>query len=145
MFGVTQTDNFQYQNQIVDIDNLTQRDQRKNVLITDKNFSSLKCFGNKAFISVQLYLCCYMMLHLKLNINLVFNSRSTTHTSLSPIRRGFTPGFVSYKKWCTRLAAANDKAYQLLAHGRWFSPGTPASATTKTGHHDIVEILLKWH
>jgi len=27
--------------------------------------------------------------------------------------------------------------------GRWFSPGTPASSTTKTGHHDIVEILLK--
>ena len=27
----------------------------------------------------------------------------TTHTNLSPIRRGFTPGFVNYKKWCTRL------------------------------------------
>jgi hypothetical protein len=26
----------------------------------------------------------------------------------------------------------SDKAYQLLAHGRWFSPGTPASSTTKT-------------
>jgi hypothetical protein len=31
----------------------------------------------------------------------------------------------------------------LLAHGRWFFPGTPASSTTKTGHHDIAEILLK--
>jgi hypothetical protein len=31
----------------------------------------------------------------------------------------------------------------LLAHGRWFSPGTLASSTTKTGHHDIAEILLK--
>jgi hypothetical protein len=31
----------------------------------------------------------------------------------------------------------------LLAHGQWFSPGTPASSTTKTGHHDITEILLK--
>jgi hypothetical protein len=31
----------------------------------------------------------------------------------------------------------------LLAHGRWFSPGTPASSTTKTGRHDIGEILLK--
>jgi hypothetical protein len=51
------------------------------------------------------------------------------------------PGFVSYKKDCTRLAAASDKAYQLLAHGRWFSPGT--SSTTKTGRHDIAEILLK--
>jgi hypothetical protein len=28
----------------------------------------------------------------------------------------------------------------LLSHDRWFSP---ASATTKTGRHDIVEILLK--
>jgi hypothetical protein len=31
----------------------------------------------------------------------------------------------------------------LLAHGRWFSPGTPASSTTKSGRHDIAEILLK--
>ena len=29
---------------------------------------------------------------------------------------------------------------QLLAQGRWF---TPASLTTKTGRHDIAEILLK--
>jgi len=65
-----------------------------------------------------------------------------THTSLSPILRGFVPGFVN-KTGCTRLAAASDKAYQLLAHGRWFSPGTPAYSITKTGRHDIVEILLK--
>jgi hypothetical protein len=39
--------------------------------------------------------------------------------------------------------SASDKVYQLLAHGRWFSPGTLASSTTKTGHHDIAEILLK--
>jgi hypothetical protein len=49
-------------------------------------------------------------------------------------------GFVNYKKGCTRLATASDKVYQLLAHGRWFSPG---SSTTKTGRHDIAEILLK--
>jgi hypothetical protein len=67
----------------------------------------------------------------------------TTHTSLSPIRRGFAPGFVNYKKGCTRLAVTSDEVYQLLAHGRWFSPGTPASSTTKTGRHDIAEILLK--
>jgi hypothetical protein len=46
-------------------------------------------------------------------------------------------------KGCTRLAAASDKVYQLLARGRWFSPGTSASSTTKTGRHDIAEILLK--
>ena len=67
----------------------------------------------------------------------------TTHTSLPPIPRGFTPGFVNYKKGCSKLAASSDKAYQLLAHGRWFSPGTPTSSTTKAGHHDIAELLLK--
>jgi hypothetical protein len=30
-----------------------------------------------------------------------------------------------------------------LAHGWWFSPGTPASSITKTGRHDITEILPK--
>ena len=44
------------------------------------------------------------------------------------------------QKGCTRLTAASDKVYQLPAHGRWFSP---ASSTTKTGRHDIAEILLK--
>jgi len=47
------------------------------------------------------------------------------------------------QKGCTRLSAASDKVYQLLAHGRWFSPGTAASFTTKTGRYDIAEILLK--
>jgi hypothetical protein len=47
------------------------------------------------------------------------------------------------QKGCTRLTAASVKAYQLLAHGRWFSLGIPASSTTKAGHHDIAEILLK--
>jgi hypothetical protein len=31
----------------------------------------------------------------------------------------------------------------LFTHGRWFSPGTLASSTTKTCRHDIAEILLK--
>ena len=48
---------------------------------------------------------------------------------------GFAPG--------TQLVAPRDKAYQLLAHGRWLSPGTPNSSTIKTGRHDIAEILLK--
>ena len=67
----------------------------------------------------------------------------TTRTSLSPIRRGFTPCLVNYKKRCTRPAAASDKVYQLLAHGWWFSPGPLAFSTTKSGRHDIAEILLK--
>jgi hypothetical protein len=68
----------------------------------------------------------------------------TAHTSLSPIWRGFAPSFVNYKKGCTRFAVASDKVYQLLAQGLWFSPGTPASSTTKTGRHDIAEILGRW-
>jgi hypothetical protein len=63
--------------------------------------------------------------------------------SLSPIQCGFAPGFVNDKKGYTRLAATSDKVYQLLAHGRRFSPGTRASSTTKTGRHDIAGILLK--
>jgi hypothetical protein len=43
-------------------------------------------------------------------------------------------------KRCTQLATASDKVYHLLAQGLWFSP---ASSTTKTGRHDIAEILLK--
>ena len=57
------------------------------------------------------------------------------------ILAGLARDFVNYKKWCTR--PASDKVYQLLAHGRWFSPGTPASSTITTGRHDRAEILLK--
>ena len=59
------------------------------------------------------------------------------------MRRGFAPGFVNYRKGCTRLAVASDKVYQLLAHGQWFSSGTLASSTTKTGRHDIAESGVK--
>jgi hypothetical protein len=31
----------------------------------------------------------------------------------------------------------------LHVQGGWFSPGIPASSTTKTYRHDIAEILLK--
>jgi hypothetical protein len=47
---------------------------------------------------------------------------------------------VNYKKG---TLDSQPQVYQLLAQGRWFSPGTPASTTTKTGRHDIAEILLK--
>ena len=47
------------------------------------------------------------------------------------------------QKGCTRLATTSDKVYQLLAQDRWFSPGTPASSTTKPGRHDIAEILIE--
>jgi hypothetical protein len=38
-----------------------------------------------------------------------------------------------------QILQKSDKIYQLLSNGRWFSPGTPASSTTKTGRHDIAE------
>ena len=41
-----------------------------------------------------------------------------------------------------RYKLKKNKVYQLLAHGRWLSPGTPASSTTKASRHDIAEILL---
>jgi hypothetical protein len=52
------------------------------------------------------------------------------------------PGFVNCKKGFTRLAVASDKVYQLLAHGWWFSPGTQAFYTTKTGRHDISQTIF---
>jgi hypothetical protein len=39
--------------------------------------------------------------------------------------------------------SVSDKVYQVLAHGRLFSHGTPTSSTTKTGRYDIAEVLLK--
>ena len=49
---------------------------------------------------------------------------------------------ISNRARCTRLHVF-DKVYQLLATGRWFSPGPPVSSTNKTDRHDITEILLK--
>ena len=47
----------------------------------------------------------------------------TTRTSLLTIRHGLALGFVNYKKGALdSLTTATDKVYQLLAHGRWFSP-----------------------
>ena len=37
VFYVTLSDNIQYQSQFVDTENITRRDQRKNVQITNKN------------------------------------------------------------------------------------------------------------
>jgi hypothetical protein len=47
------------------------------------------------------------------------------------------------QKRCTRLEASSDEVYQLLAHGLWFSPDTPASSTTKTDRYDIAESGVK--
>ena len=70
-------------------------------------------------------------------------TETETHTNPSPIRTWVRAPFRKLQKWCIRLAAASDKAYQLLAHSWWFSPGTPASSTTETGRHDIAESSIK--
>jgi hypothetical protein len=54
----------------------------------------------------------------------------------------FAPGFGNYKKGALD-SQPQVIVYQLLDNGRWFSPDTPASSSTKTGSHDIAEILLK--
>jgi hypothetical protein len=68
-----------------------------------------------------------------------FNSLALNSTVFWLLLFSFVLGF--FVSIC--FSAPSDKAYQLLAHGRWFSPGTSASSTTKTGTHDIAEILLK--
>ena len=50
-------------------------------------------------------------------------------------RRGFDGMVVGSTTIC-------DKVCQLLATGRWFFPGPPASSTNITDRHDITEILL---
>jgi hypothetical protein len=71
--------------------------------------------------------------------NCKYNYHTITATTATWVRARLC----KLQKGCIRLAAASDKVYQLLANGRWFSPGTPASSTTKTSRHDIAEILLK--
>jgi hypothetical protein len=46
--------------------------------------------------------------------------------------------FYNLQSWVTGLYV-----YQLLAQGRWFSPGSPASSPNTTGRHDMGEILLR--
>jgi hypothetical protein len=60
------------------------------------------------------------------------------NTSLSTIRRGFAPGFVNYKK------GALDSQPQVIKFTSCLPMvGGSAYSTTKTGRHDIAEILLK--
>ena len=59
------------------------------------------------------------------------------------MRRGFAPGFVNYKKGALDSQSQVIKFTSYLPRVDGFSPGTPASSNTKTGRHDITEILLK--
>ena len=49
----------------------------------------------------------------------------------------------AYHHWRGVLdTTLSDTDCQLLATGRWFSPGTPVSSTNKTNRFDITEILF---
>ena len=63
----------------------------------------------------------------------------TTHISLSPLRRGFAPGSVNYKKGALDSQPQVIKFISCLL----MVGGSPASSNTKTDRHDIAEILLK--
>ena len=93
-----------------------------------KNIKSLELRSNHG----SLYNHNYFMVGLPTN-----SYKPITNTAWVRVR------LCKLQKGCTQLAATSDKVYQLLAHGRWFSPGTTTSFTTKTGCHDIAEILLK--
>ena len=62
-----------------------------------------------------------------------------THTSLSPIRRGFAPGFVNYKK------GALDSQLQVIKFTSCLPMvgGSLVLPPPKTCRYDIAEILLK--
>ena len=110
-------------------------------------FFSLALFIEYTFIEICTYIWCFLNFFyypkgpggsLSQVVGLPNNSYKTI-TNMAWVRTQLC----KLQKGCTRLAAASDTIYQLLAHGRWFSHSTKASSTTKTGRHDIAEILLK--
>jgi hypothetical protein len=97
-------------------------------MMTSKSLNMFtNCFGKFYFTFLLILRGCYVRNHMVVGLT----NNYLDNQCLSPMRRGFALGFVNYKKRCTRLAAACDNVYQLLVHGRWFSPGTAASSTTR--------------
>jgi hypothetical protein len=90
-------------------------------------------FQNKAFYFFQIQIFMKNFFLSKETIIYAFFSQKSSRPAL----------YITKKGALDSQMQASDKVYQLLAHGRWFSLGTPASSTTKTGRHDIAEILLK--
>ena len=62
------------------------------------------------------------------------------YRSLSAIQRGFAPGFVNYKKG---ILDSQVISLPVACLRSVVLSGYSASSTTKTGRHDIAEILLK--
>ena len=67
----------------------------------------------------------------------------TTHTSLSPIRRGFALGFVNYKKGALDSQPQVIKITSCLPMIGCSLRVLLVLLPLKSGHHDIAEILLK--
>ena len=85
---------------------------------------------------------CHYIEGLRGSMSKVLGLPSNSYKPITNTAWGRAP-LCKLQKRCTRLATASYKVYQLLAHGRWFFLGTPASSITKTGRHDVAEILLK--
>jgi uncharacterized membrane protein len=89
------------------------------------------------------HFCPFVLFGLAIGYLPFFAAASRVHPFCNLQRRARTYAVLVIGLYELLGAAASDTVYQLLAYGRWFSPGTPASYTTKTGRHDIAEILLK--
>ena len=101
---------------------------------------------------IHITLCFFSVLYSRMPVAHLFHKYNITNTREGP--GGSMSQVVglpnnSYKHntntaWFpARLCKLHKGCTRLAAHGRWFSPGTPASSTTKTGRHNIAEILLK--
>ena len=109
--------------------------------ISWSNVTTLQLWRISIEVQISLSYICYLPMEQRARVAQWVRQLDylTTNTSLSPLRR-IPARLCKLQKRCTRFAAASDKVYQLLAHGRWFSL---ASSITNTGRHDIAEILLK--
>jgi hypothetical protein len=50
---------------------------------------------------------------------------------------------ITKMEWVRARLCKLKKSVHTTGSHKWLSPGTPSSSTTKTGRHDIAEILLK--
>jgi len=112
----------------------------RKIIVCDFNIRHFlyKKFERRCFYTVYMkYIVTTFILTDNIILYLMYNSYGGQS-------RSWSYGSWIYNHLCNQcLSPLSDKVYHLLAHGRWFSPGTPASSTTKTGRHDIAEILLK--
>jgi hypothetical protein len=90
-------------------------------------FRNLKKFNCRQLLQYKNTTACGVVLRMHSLVCHIISSLKPNN-SYKPITNT-APGFVNYKKGCTRLAAASDKVYQFLVQGRWFSPGNDRNRT----------------